>query len=301
MKLLLLALALSAFYQEPSALPDVDATPTAAAAATATPAFIKDPYEVLRRARDAFHAHDRPPYIAYNLERSVWIDDIPNGDFGFMRRVWCRTSDAAALEQPWNPFRKRAIAELHFIRPTLLLDVDPGPPTADIFEPPPPPRPHPAASAPFRTIAVVAKAGDLDYRASLKIERGLYHLKLSPLRDEERNRLRDVWLEPQAFEVVRAIEVNRPGPHTDDDPLQSFYSDGFLAPVQLEMRFAPVQGVPIITHATEIATVIPTYKSLGHRIEIGYVFDRFAFSTDMPAWYFEPKTYRARHREAPSY
>ena len=265
-----------------------------------------DPYFILQRAREVFHAHVRPPYITYNMRRVVWIDDQPDGDDGYELRIWCRTADAVALARIWNPFRKRAMYELHFLPFTLRLDTDPGPPIGDIFErpPPAPPRaPHPGATERLRTIAIVANKGDLDYRASYSgIEKGAYHLKLQPLRDEQRNRLRELWVDSQ-FEVVRAIEVNRPVQLYDawSPAPQDVVSDGPLVPIRLDMKFATVEGIPVLQQAKELTEVIPSFGTGGHRIEMEFHYDRVVFATTLPDWYFDPKTYHERFREAPSY
>lgn len=281
---------------EPSPSP----VPSEAAETAATPApsatslrLLTDPYAILSRARDAFHAHLRPPYVVYNMDRRVWVDDQPDGQDSYTWRIWYRAADSSALQRIWYRFRKRAVAELHFIHPSFRLDGDPGPPTGDIFELPPPasPAPRPTGTERLRTIAVVSKAGDLDYRATLvAIDKGAYHLKLQPLRDEGRNRLRELWVGPD-FEVIHAIEANRP--HFDIEGLVGF--------VRLDMRFEMFQSVPVLRRAEELATILPTFGTTGHRVEFDFVYDEIVFATSLPGWYFDPKTYHARFRESPSY
>lgn len=296
----------------PAELPTATEMPTPAPEPTATPLptpapVATDPYFILQRAREAFHAHVRPPFIAYNMDRMVWLDDQPDGGDGYTLRIWCRTGDAASLARIWSPFRKRAIGSLYFIRFNLLLDIDPGPPTADIFEPPPPvpsapPAPQPRATESLRTIAVVAKRGDLDYRATLAgIEKGAYHLKLEPLRDEQRNRLRELWVDAAHFEVMRAIEVSRPEQTTDQWLQLPLAGEGTMAPIRLDMTFEPVDGVPILRKAIELEIVYPGVRTTGHRVEVDYHYDRIVFSQELPGWYFDAKTYRPRFRDSPSY
>lgn len=265
-----------------------------------------DPDFILQSARAAFHAPGRPPYVVYNMKRVVFLDDQPDSDDDYTLRIWSRTSDGAALVRIWDPAQERAVEDLYFGRYRLRLNADPGPPVSDIFEPPPlraPQLPRETETGGLRTIAVVARRGDLDYHATLVgIDKDAYHLKLQPLRDEDRNRLRELWVDTEDFEVERAIEVARPAVTAEgwaslprDAPAY-----GFLSPVQLDMTFELLAGVPVITKATETVQIYPGLGASGHQIEMDYSYDRMTLRSELPDWLFEPSTYGAHVREAPS-
>ena len=298
---------------EPQPAPSTEppATPQdAASVAPGTDAMTvrpPDPYFILQSAREAFHAPGRPPYVVYNMKRVVFLDDQPDSDDDYTLRIWSRTSDGAALVRFWDPITQRAFEDLYFGRYRLRLDADPGPPVSDIFEPPPgriPQSPRESTTDGLRTIAVVAQRGDLDYRATLVgIDKGSYHLKLQPLRDEDRNRLRELWVDTDDFEVRRAIEVASPAVTAERWAArpQDLPAYGFLSPIQLDMTFELLANVPVITKATETAQIYPGVGALGHQIEMDYSYDRMTLRSELPDWLFQPNTYGAHFREAPSY
>ena len=256
------------------------------------PAPTPNPYAILARARDVFHAHVRPPYVVYNLDRREWIDDRARGDLSYTLRVWYRSRDGAALSRIWYQARRRAVGDLHFIRPAFNQPIDPGPPTADIFEaaPPSPPSTPPPPDT-LRTIGTVQVSADLDYRATLAgADRGAYHLKLQALRDPEPNRLRELWVDVTTFEVQRARAVDR----------LFFEAAGASVPDRMDITFESRNGLPLVHRIDAIADVIPTFASLSLREESDYSFDDISFPEVLPDWYFEPKAYREHFRESPS-
>jgi hypothetical protein len=207
-------------------------------------------------------------------------------------RIWYRAGDRAALSRRMD--RKRATGALHFTHPAFNEPVDPGPPTADIFEPAPAhpsasPEPEPSASLP--TIATIAISGELDYRARFAgVEQGAYHLELTAYRDPERNRLRDVWIDPVTYDVRRARA---------NDRLFLMPSDMWVADlfdVYLETR----DGLPVIRRIESTTDVDSYASSHGPHYRAEYRFEDVVFPDSLPEWYFEPKTYRAHVREAPS-
>jgi hypothetical protein len=256
-----------------------------------TPA-ITDPYLILSRAREIFHAHARPAFITYTLERREWFDEQPDADDSYTWRIWCRAADNAALSRLWVRRRNRAYFELHFIRPAFNEPVDPGPPTADIFVPAPTPKPvpQPTASERLRTIAVVGATGDLDYRAAFAgLDAGAYHLKLQPLRDRDRNVLRELWVDASTYELRRVLAIDK----------LFIINQDVIVPQRFDIHFEMQEGVPVIRRLDAVADVAPSFRGLGHHVEGQYFFDDIEFGTAMPGWYFEPKTYRAHFKEAP--
>jgi hypothetical protein len=234
----------------------------------------------------------RPPYVVYNLDRREWIDDRARPEFSYTFRIWYRASEPAALARLWFAERHRAVGDLHFIRPAFNRPIDPGPPTADIFEPAPPrPSPSPLPPEKLKTIATVQSLTDLDYRASLAAApKDQLHLKLQPLRDPERNRLRELWVDSTSFEVERALAIDR---------LYSVEA-GTSVPDRMDISFAMQDGLPVIRRITSIATLLPTLSNSMRRDESDYSFDDISFPQSLPDWYFDPKTYHQRFRESPS-
>jgi len=272
---------------EPSVSP-ASAKPAVRPSATPTP----NPYAILAKVREVFHAHVRPPFVVYTLERREWINDFPNVDNSYTWRIWCRTRDSAALSREFLRRRNRSFFGLHFIRPAFNEPVDPGPPTGDIFPlaPPPTPAPKPTGTERLRTIAVVTSTTDSDYRATFAgIDHNAYHLKLDPVRDRERNRLRELWVEVASFEVLRAVAVDR----------LFLINEGLVVPDKLEIEFELHDTVPVLHRIRAVTEIPSTISRLGRREESQYFYDDIVFAATMPDWYFEPKTYREHFPDAP--
>lgn len=247
---------------------------------------------MLARARATFRAHERPRFVAYTMSRREFERDIPDFENTYSVRIWYRSADRTALSRRLD--QKRAIGELKFTHPTFNEPVDPGPPTGDIFEPAPPrtgATPEPAPSDPLRTIATVAVAGELDYRARYAgVEDGAYHLELTAFRDAGRNRLRDIWIDPVTFET-RRIRAN--------DRLFLLPS-GMWIPDLFDVYFEMKDGVPVIRRIESTTDVDSDTASHGPHFRSDYRYDDITFPPSLPTWYFEPKTYRAHAREAPA-
>jgi hypothetical protein len=247
---------------------------------------------MLAQARATFHAHERPRFVAYTLARREFTYDIPDFENTYTVRIWYRAADRTALSRRLDG--KRATGALHFTRPAFNEPVDPGPPTGDIFELAPPrpgTAPEPAPSEPLRTIATLAIAGQLDYRARFAgVEDGAYHLELTAYRDPERNRLRDIWIDPVSFETRRVRANDR----------LFLLPTGLWVPdlfdVYLEMR----DGLPVIRRIESTTDVDSYAASHGPHFRAEYRFDDIAFPASLPDWYFQPKTYRAHASEAPA-
>jgi hypothetical protein len=272
---------------EPPSLAPAPA-PSVKPSATPTP----NPYAILAKAREIFHAHVRPPYVVYTLERREWVDDFPDVENSYTWRIWCRTRDSAALSRDFYRRRNRTFFGLRFIRPTLNEAVDPGPPTVDVFPfaPPPTPKPMPTGTERLRTIAIVAASTDSDYRATFAgIDHGAYHLKLEPVRDRDRNRLRELWLDVASLELRRAVAVDR----------LFLVNEGIVVPDRLDIQFELHETVPVLHQIRAVTNIPPSISRLGRREESEYLYDDIVFASTLPDWYFEPKTYREHFRDAP--
>jgi len=248
--------------------------------------------EILARARATFHAHARPPFVAYTVARREMVNQVPDFFDTYELRVWYRSADGSALARRVE--RGVAFGPLHYIRPRFNDAVDPGPPTADIFEPAPAPAAkHGAVSADRETMPTIANVqvkGEFDYRAAtVEIAGGSYHLKLQALRDPERNRLREVWVDAATFEVRRIVA---------DDRLFMLPSD-VSYPDRLDATLAADDGVPLIEHVA--MTTVPDWRSHAPDEQSDYRFKDVAFPAALPDWYFDPRSYRAHIGEAPTH
>ncbi len=250
------------------------------------------PLEIFERAKAVFRAAKRPPYIVYTLHRREIVDGSFDFTSTYTTRIWCRTADGAALSR--RTWRGKAYGDLEFIHPVFNAPIDPGPPTADVFQPAPPPstanEPQPEPTASLPTLADVTVRGELDYRVTLAgIDHDQYHLRLAALRDPERNRLREVWIERRTFAVRRLVA---------NDTL--FYlGTGIERPEIFDVTLASVDGVPVIS--TIHATTAFDFDSSGmdEREEGDYTFDDVSFPPTLAAWYFEPMLYGAHLADAP--
>ena len=104
----------------------------ACAAASPEPSAPLTGDQILARAKAVFRAYARPPFVTYTLVRRDQHNGAPDFENSYTLKVWCRTADRSALaRKAWNG---KAYGELENI--TVMFDkaVDPGPPTADMFE-----------------------------------------------------------------------------------------------------------------------------------------------------------------------
>ncbi|MDB5028263.1 MAG: hypothetical protein JWO66_1952, partial [Candidatus Eremiobacteraeota bacterium] len=183
--------------------------------------------------------------------------------------------------------------------------VDPGPPTADMFEkrlfgagaarrdaPPAPGPPRVAGSpvpaspddAPPLTEIGRVSALDGDYRAA-RVQRGgeLIHLWLVPKSDPDRNRLDEVWVDARTYDLRRArvrdhLYLGLSGQSIEDD---------------FDVRFKPgPRGLPLI--------VAIHGRTKYEQFETDYTFEDVTFPDTLPDWYFAPKLYGLHRADAPA-
>ena len=238
--------------------------------------------QVLARAKDVFRAHVRPAYVTYVVDRHDRYGGRPDFENSYQLKVWCRTADRSALTR--RAWAGRAGGEL--IHETIAFDgrVDPGPPTADIFE-----RalysaatPAPAATNEPPAIGAISVAVEYDYRvASIDEDGADWHLRLEPRRDPDRNRIDDLWVNRDSFEVhrmrVRDHLYLDTGPVIDDE---------------FDVHFSMLNGLPVIAAIDGITH--------GGVFETSYRFHDLAFPPSLPAWYFQPKLYGDHLADAPT-
>jgi hypothetical protein len=268
-------------------------TPAPAITPAPNPAYTPSPQRLLGLIRAKFRSHrPPPPFETYTMTRNQ------NTDRGFhdyadsyTYHIWVRNSDRAALG------RKVLIAPAmgfpEFMRPAFNEDRDPGPPTADLFEPAPAkphlvsevPTPEPQATQ-LKQIGSVTVAGEYDYYVDkVAVEGDLLHLTLRPIRDPERNRLREVYADKNTLELVRLITHDR----LFDEGANKVYG------VIFDMKLALLQGVPVVTAIHGI--VGDGYDGDGKVVDFTYT--NITFPATLPEWYFDARSYAQHESELP--
>jgi hypothetical protein len=203
--------------------------------------------------------------------------------------IWCRNSDRAALGR--KVFRDDARGPLEFLRPEFNQDRDPGPPTADVFERAPV-RPQPVEVAPTpepaqapAIIGSVTAYGELEYHVvSVTQEGELLRLRLTPIRDPQRNRLREIYADAKTYELRKLVATDR-----------LFLSLSEIYPVIFTITMGTVDGHLVVTDAHGV--VDSSYVGDGEVVD--FRFSDIKFPSSLPDWYFDAHAYGSHENEAP--
>jgi hypothetical protein len=253
--------------------------------------------QIFARVTSVFRSYARPPYVAYTLVRRDWHDGAPDFENSYTLKLWCRTSDRSALAR--RAWRGKAYGELQNITVMFDREVDPGPPTADMFEKrlfgaigprrdelvpagevtSPLPRDE---SSPLPQIGRVGALSG-DYRATRVARDGeLLHLWLEPKNDRDRNRLDEIWVDAATYDLRRALVR---------DHLYTW--GGAAIDDEFDVRFTPGPGgLPVIS-------TIRGQTRYG-QFETQYTFTDITFPATLPDWYFAPKQYGLHRSDAPA-
>ncbi len=278
---LLLAAVFAAAVAPSAAAPAAGPTPT--------------PQRMLGLIRAQYRSHRPPPaYETYTLVRSQKATNgYPDSTGSYTVHVWVRNNDRAALTR--MVFRDEARGPLTFDRPAFNEARDPGPPTADVFEPAPA-RPHPVSEVPtpephytpLPVIGGVRTIIESDYRVdALATEGDQLHLTIFPIRDVERNRLREIYVDAKTLELRKLIATDK-----------LFVNNGKsgIYPVTFTITMGTVQGVPVVTNLHGV--VGGGYNDDGQIVD--FQFNEITFPASLPAWYFDARSYAAHQNDAPS-
>jgi|SRR5579884_823985 len=288
---------LLAFFGMPGPAPAADPQPTLPPYQTLTP------IRVLGVIRRVYREHrPPPPYETYTLVRKEDTNygyTDPTGTY--TKRYWVRNSDRAALVR--MVYRDDYDGDMTFDRPALNQDRDPGPPTADLFEPAHPqpvsyvPTPEPTLP-PLKTIGSVIAVGESDYDVpKMTVEGNELHLVLQPRRDPERNVLREIWVDKHSYVLKRVIAHDR-----------MFVQQGHIYPMKITYTLGYLDGDVVITHLDGI--VLPRKEASGEEIadfgaetgdadSLSIDFKDITFPASLPAWYFDPHQFGAHLADAP--
>jgi hypothetical protein len=254
--------------------------------------------QILARAKAVFRAYPRPPFIAYTLVRRDQHNGAPDFQNSYTYKVWCRTADRSALAR--KAWKGKAYGDLENV--TVMFDkaVDPGPPTADMFEkrlfgapgarrdasPAPAATSDALAAGAPATLPEIGRVGarDADYRVVRVAREGdLIHLWLDPRADAERNRIDEMWVDARTYDLRRA----RVRDHL------YFRDTGQSLGEDFDVQLTPGPGgLPLITSIHG--------KTKYDQYETDYTFRDVTFPAELPAWYFEPKEYGAHRADAPA-
>lgn len=287
-----------AFFGMPGPVPAADPQPTLPPFQSLTPV------RVLGIIRRVYREHRPPPqYETYTLIRVQQTNyGAPDYVNSYTKHYWVRNTDRAALMR--TVYRDDYESDMAFDRPALNQDRDPGPPTADLFEPAHfqpvsyVPTPEPSAE-PLKTIGSVVAIGESDYHVpKMAVEGNELHLVLEPRRDPERNVLREIWVDKHSYVVRRIIAHDR-----------LFAEGDGVYPVKFTYTLGYLDGYVVITHLDGVVLPVVSKDKAGNLSEkaydgdgatVTYDFKDITFPQTLPSWYFDPKEYGSHLADAPS-
>ncbi|GAC1501803.1 MAG: hypothetical protein NVS1B2_27050 [Vulcanimicrobiaceae bacterium] len=252
------------------------------------------PAQLLGMIRARFRSHrPPPPYVAYTLERKQLTEQgFPDYAESYVTKYWVRSVDRAGLTR--RVFRGINRGAMTFDRPAFNESRDPGPPTADIFEPAPAksrpisfvPTPEPGASQ-LPTIGTITVSGEFDYRVeSIATEGDVTHVKILPTRDPDRNRLRELFVDRKTLELRKLVATDK----------LFILGTSNVYGVTFTMTMATVAGVPVVSRIHGV--VGDGYAGDGSTVD--YAFTDIAFPTALPDWYFDARAYARHEADEPS-
>jgi hypothetical protein len=272
------------------------------AQATPEPEVTLSPSQILGLIRYTFRTHrPPPPFEDYKLSRYEKDDHgFPDYPEIYTYHIYVRNLDRAALGR--KIFRDHYDGDPEFMRPAFNEDRDPGPPTADLFEPAPK-KPHPIefvptpepSQTPLREIGLVFAAGEFDYRVvSIKTEGKELHVIIEPTRDPDRNRLRELFVDKDTYELHKLIATDKL--FLEGDGPTVVYA------VLFTVKLGTVEGYPVVTSihgivGANLSNPNDTYSGDGAIVD--YKFFDISFPKTLPDWYFRKNLYNSHRGEWP--
>lgn len=138
----------------------------------------------------------------------------------------------------------------------------------------------------LKTIAIVEAIGKPKYAISIAgtqtvNERETMHLVLQPLGDAGRRNLRDLWVDPTTFDIVKAHFIGTYVPNPGAIASQS----------DVTVDFKPIASYWVVSHA------VWTYAPIDVQFQFDATTYLIGFPAALPDWLFDEKAY-ARHRAA---
>ena len=139
------------------------------------------------------------------------------------------------------------------------------------------------ASVLSAAIAVKVSAEHDYYVDALAIERDLVYLTLRPVRDPERNRLREVYANKATYEVTRLIAHDE------------LYTGRQIFDTTFDIRVGNLDGRPIVTSIHgKVGKPTDGTEYFGDGKAIDYTFTKVKFSAQLPEPYFNARTHVRR-------
>lgn len=268
----------------------------AASAQTPVPEESPTPQRMLGLIRAQFRSHrPPPPFVSYTIVRTQKTSEgYPDVVDSYTYHVWCRSVDRAAMGR--KVFRDNYEYPPEFMRPAFNEDRDPGPPTADVFEPAPVrhrpvsevPTPEPT-NGPTEVIGRVSVFVESDYRVTAVAREGaLMHLTVEPIREVDRNRLRQIYVDAATLDVTKLIATDKLFVHGGGGGTKVYG-------VTFTITMGTVQGHLVVTDLHGV--VGDNY--VGDGKDVDYKFSDIKFPTTLPEWYFNARQYGAHTNEVP--
>jgi len=247
------------------------------------------PEQILIRAKQTYHAHPLPPFVVYTVHRKERTNGLIDFADSYTLRLWCRTSDNSCLVR--HVVNGRVTGPLENLFPRFNAAIDPGPVTADLFEPA---QPHKSASAPSQiatgtdaeiaTIGSVHVAFESDFRArSARRLSETYELEVEPRRDPDRNRAQSMTVDAQSFELRRIIARDR----------LYFQGSATSYPETFTIELQMLEGHLVLDR-------VRGSTGEGYDSSVDYTYTDIVFPSGLPMWYFQPGEYGAKVSEAPN-
>ncbi|GAC1301037.1 MAG: hypothetical protein NVSMB19_08640 [Vulcanimicrobiaceae bacterium] len=260
-----------------------------APAATSSPS----PQRLLGMIRAKFRSHrPPPPFEIYTLERKQLTEQgFPDYLDSYKVKYWVRNLDRAALTR--KVYRDVNRGNMTFDRPAFNESRDPGPPTADVFEPAPAkarpitfvPTPEPNATQ-LPTIGSVTVSGEFDYRVdTIATEGDELHVKVLPTRDPDRNRLRELFVDKKTLELHKLVATDK----------LFILGTSNVYGVTFTVTVGTLEGVPVVTAIHGV--VGDGYAGDGSTVD--YTFRDISFPKTLPDWYFDPRQYAQHEAQEP--
>ena len=246
------------------------------------------PEQILIRAKQTYHAHPLPPFVAYTLERHERSDGVIDFADTYNLRLWCRTSDNSCLSR--RVVNGRARGPLENVFPRFNAAIDPGPPTADLFEAPPERTTASAArlaqtpaAANVATIGSIRVTTEYDFRARGARRVGdTIEFAVEPRRDPDRNRAQTMIVDAKTFELRQVVARDR----------LYFFGSATSFPETFTIDLQMLGGLPALK-------TIHGRTGEGFDSEVTYNYRDISFPASLPDWYFAPATYGAHVADAP--
>ncbi|MBV8354275.1 MAG: hypothetical protein JO101_03075, partial [Candidatus Eremiobacteraeota bacterium] len=261
------------------------------------PAATPSPQRLLGLIRAKFRSHRPPPlYETYTLVRKQNASNgYPDPVGSYTQPIWVRNTDRAALTR--QVFRDEYEGPMSFDRPAFNEDRDPGPPTADVFEPAPVhphpidfvPTPEPSYTQP-PVIGGIQVFVESDYTVtSVDVQGDLLHLVVEPKRDPDRNRIREIWADKNTYELRKLLA-------TDKLFIEGGGRKADVYPVVFTITMGTVDGQIVVTDLHGV--VGGGYHDDGQTVD--FQFRNITFPKSLPDWYFNARTYAQHQGDAPT-